>query len=706
MLNELYQAATALRDRGVPIEEQHPSLTQMGKNDSLLVIQLAPNGSATHIEIEKPEIAGKLLRVCHSSQGSSFPGFNIPTPLRDFSKTKNNKLKSRFKELRKQHRDVAWVSRFIRKLFVCSNPSRFTSDQSIKFERSTRELVGWLQDDFTTAGKELTNFIRLLKFVSDARPKLSQFAAEVARLLVKGSKEVNAEQCWLMAEWLFTNRKLPVYLQCQEEDRDHLRVADIRMGRLVNQQLLAIGARPFDSNSRSGAARSTARDAYTGHPCEITETFPDPKVTLLGNVRLFSNNTSEAPCFLRYGLGRSKTFKVSKETAQRMAGALLQLASDDRLNKTCRPIPSNREGKQDLLIAYLEDEPGAPDPYVELFGNKAANYDAPDFDAAAQPVLAALEGKVAANPNQLIRLIAIAALDKANKQVSLNRSFTVSEVMTAAKSWQEGAENCPHVTLPFYDKESKQTDWKGHTTPSPLEAAIVANQVWSADVNSGVRNSFERALTTGDAYDIFLGSGFVRKQKTRRLLQLLIVRLMTVFEKVGRLKATRNFHVLNKNGRWHAVKAVALIGISLNQLGHKHETFMNESTYQVGRLLAIADSLHFHYCKWVRTPEKKRQEGKVDAPGELLGNAIFASALDDPKRALARLAERIKPYQGWAKTYSGEEDWKGRWLLRMMAECERQFYLSDLPSGMHDVDKAQLLLGYLADHPKSEPKND
>ena len=47
-------------------------------------------------------------------------------------------------------------------------------------------------------------------------------------------------------------------------------------------------------------------------------------------------------------------------------------------------------------------------------------------------------GKSPANPNQLIRIIAIAALDKANKQVSLNRSFTVREVMEAAKAWQAG----------------------------------------------------------------------------------------------------------------------------------------------------------------------------------------------------------------------------------------------------------------------------
>src|SRR5207247_2101541 len=104
----------------------------------------------------------------------------------------------------------------------------------------------------------------------------------------------------------------------------------------------------------------------------------------------------------------------------------------------------------------------------------------PDFAAAARPVLAALEGKVAANPNQLIRLIAIAALDTANKQVSLNRSFTVREVMEAAKAWQTGATNCPPVTLPFFDKAARKLAFKPRTVPSPLDTASVLNKVWAS----------------------------------------------------------------------------------------------------------------------------------------------------------------------------------------------------------------------------------
>ena len=132
---------------------------------------------------------------------------------------------------------------------------------------------------------------------------------------------------------------------------------------------------------------------------------------------------------------------------------------------------------------------------------------------------------------------------------------------------------------------------------------------------------------------------------------------------------------------------------------------MEDSIYQIGRLLALADSLHFQYCKWVRTSDNNRKSGKVDAPSELLGNALFNFALDNPVVALARLAERIRPYKGWADTYSDESSGLVRWFVLQMGECERHLDVTKLPPRMEDIHKAQLLLGYLADHPKTKTED-
>ncbi|MEO8428617.1 MAG: hypothetical protein ABI651_16075, partial [Verrucomicrobiota bacterium] len=185
---------------------------------------------------------------------------------------------------------------------------------------------------------------------------------------------------------------------------------------------------------------------------------------------------------------------------------------------------------------------------------------------------------------------------------------------------------------------------------------------------------------------------------------------MQTFERAAVFKVTRHSaelewlekrRPLSEDVRRDVLKAEALAGIFLRILDQHYETFMKDSLYQIGQLLALADKLHFHYCKWVRTPQKDRDKGKISAPTELLGNALFNAALDSPVRALARLATRIQPYKGWATTYCGENAGTARWLLGRMSDCEQSITknLEQVRAMKHldDISKAQLLLGYLAD---------
>ena len=49
---------------------------------------------------------------------------------------------------------------------------------------------------------------------------------------------------------------------------------------------------------------------------------------------------------------------------------------------------------------------------------------------------------------------------------------------------------------------------------------------------------------------------------------------------------------------------------------------MQEPITQIGRLLALSDSLHFQYCKFVRTSEEKRKIGKDDVAHDVAGPRI------------------------------------------------------------------------------------
>ena len=70
---------------------------------------------------------------------------------------------------------------------------------------------------------------------------------------------------------------------------------------------------------------------------------------------------------------------------------------------------------------------------------------------------------------------------------------------------------------------------------------------------------------------------------------------------------------------------------------------MKDTAFLVGQLLSRMDTLHYLYCEVVRNGQ---------APPQLIGNAIMATALLRPQKAMAFLGQRILPYQAWARTYS------------------------------------------------------
>ena len=120
---------------------------------------------------------------------------------------------------------------------------------------------------------------------------------------------------------------------------------------------------------------------------------------------------------------------------------------------------------------------------------------------------------------------------------------------------------------------------------------------------------------------------------------------------------------------------------------------MTASPYLVGRLLSLADQLHYHYCQHVRG-------GKV--PPQLMGNALMATALEEPIKALALYSNRVLPYQAWAKTVSGDEARLAHYFLGELGKVCAEMKQATLPERCMDSDKAQMLIGYLARPEKSE----
>ena len=122
--------------------------------------------------------------------------------------------------------------------------------------------------------------------------------------------------------------------------------------------------------------------------------------------------------------------------------------------------------------------------------------------------------------------------------------------------------------------------------------------------------------------------------------------------------------------------------------------------YLLGCILALSDSLHLLYCKYVRTSEEDRKKEKFMIPPQLMGNALMNTALESPERALCVYGQRILPYQAWARTNQTEVAKLSNWMNRKLGEVASELasIMSEEGFGtrLSDSEKAMLLLGYLA----------
>ena len=116
---------------------------------------------------------------------------------------------------------------------------------------------------------------------------------------------------------------------------------------------------------------------------------------------------------------------------------------------------------------------------------------------------------------------------------------------------------------------------------------------------------------------------------------------------------------------------------------------MHSPAFLVGRLMNLTDRLHMKYCEHVRDNS---------FPPQLVGNALMATALEQPLKGLELLSQRILPYQAWAMTLKGEGQDIGlvKYFLAQIGEVCNNLEKLELPPQCSSAEKAQMLLGYLA----------
>jgi hypothetical protein len=318
MLNELSQVVEAIERFGATPQSRHPQINPMGKNRDLLVVCVAADGTPSRVEALKGEIAETLFRVEHGSAGSSFPGFNLPTPLRRLDEVPAEKLSPAVEDLlalaKNKGTANAALAEAINQLFELSAPRAFTQNQEKQFQRSCLELVTKLQRTLSEAPAGLKNFLTLLAIIEAAKPVLTDFCSSLAQSLTRRGSENDRSTLLVFQDVLFgvldwekrrpaigtpdyfeekikkdKNANQPVYLDLAEGDWSFKRVAHRETSTLINEALLRADDAIIGGDTDEG---EPGVDAYSGQRAKLQDKFPSPKIAKLGNLKLFSVNTN------------------------------------------------------------------------------------------------------------------------------------------------------------------------------------------------------------------------------------------------------------------------------------------------------------------------------------------------------------------------------------------------------------------------------
>ncbi len=465
-------------------------------------------------------------------------------------------------------------------------------------------------------------------------------------------------------------------------------VTSARTVELLNALLVRTGS------TAASSADHLTQDAYGQAATDASEKFADVIVPGLGKVILRAM-TSDAYCQYRYGKADADSFLVGKDSRERAKSALEYLTDSTRKGKTWQ----FRGGS--LFLFYpeaewsaLSDAPIAdlcslPDDEGDEFAEQAKA--AAGFEARAARIAATLDG-TPRESETLVHLVVLRKPDGHRTKLVAHHTFTMPHFVRAAGEWVKGVKACPPISFSRWGKAKGERNDITPVQPFPYQVTYWLNTFWvRGDENQGKFSTF----SPEDALTLLLAADGTERQMARRALRHALGGWAGFLTAAS---AREHASIILKAGDKHAGALAALPAILAlllfkSEPDTSREHIMASPAFLVGRLLALADSLHFQYCQGVRG-------GQV--PGQLLGNALMATALETPEVALALYGQRILPYQAWARTCKATgkgPETLAKYLLGQLAETCSEVSQLDLPKRASDTDKAQLILGYLAKAP-------
>jgi hypothetical protein len=436
-----------------------------------------------------------------------------------------------------------------------------------------------------------------------------------------------------------------------------------------------------------------------------------PQLTLpIGKAYLFSA-AGNIPCLERYGKISTEIFPVGKDEADDISRSLKGIINEDRKGKTWYPL-----NKNEFLIVYLESMPNINVNKAYLLGGVSKDdFSESSYEAISSVAIEALKGNKLVKANDLIRLFALRKADPGRTQVSLQRTYTKSDLVKADECWREASQNIPYISIPFFRKEIENTIigreniskiilefvedagakaiFLSPQCPFPADLVQLTKKQWFQPKKKNDKAKRESSDVPGisldNIYDVFFASDDGGKQLIEGLLRTTLQRTEPLIIGIGQADHKNKTNEFRSETRITVLRTISAFAIYLYKLGIKKEDYMKDTFFYVGRFLSLVDTLHYEYCDKVRG-------GNI--PPQLLGNTHLPIALDNPVSAFDMLSRRIGIYQAWTKKGQDNQDALklARWAVGQLGKVTDSLSEKTLPDHTTSAERAQILLGYLA----------
>ncbi|MCA1920359.1 MAG: hypothetical protein LDL38_13225, partial [Flavobacterium piscis] len=538
---------------------------------------------------------------------------------------------------------------------------------------------------------------KLEDFINDLLSKLKQIENNIPYSLLEsiliGNKWDNKKQEYVA--------EIPIILDVSDWEDFSIRVASPKFEDFVSQCLFKMQE---DSSTKTKNCKGLS--ALSGKETILeSDKFPNPKLPVIGNAYLFSVN-DQTPCQTRYKKTSTDIIPIGRKEANAIQDSLNWITENSREGKTWYAIPGLMD-KKELLIVYIDNKPDINVNKAHMLGGVSKiDFSESNYEATANVVVDALKGKEIVRANDLIRIFALRKADPGRTQLSLQRVYTISELVKADELWQEAAKNYPPFSLPFFRKEIERLTAKKQFKSGLIskffnnnESNTIFFSPWCpfpGDIVQFTQKQFIRlgkdislvpGISLGDAYDIFFDLKIGKNHLIINVLRITIQRSLPLLIGFGNADHKNELGDFNTEAKFTVLKAISILSIYLYKLGIRKENYMKDTFFNIGRFLSLIDTLHYEYCKNVRN-------GSI--PPQLLGNAHLQIALDNPVAALDILSRRINVYQAWTRKEKGEQAKLGRWAVSELGKVSSLLVEKNLPTKTTSLERAQILLGYLA----------